>query len=251
MRFYVGFDDTDTIDCGRGTGKFARWFAEKLPAGCTCRGVVRQQLLFDPRVPFTSHNSAACVVVDTLNGHHTAPELAETLREIAVGHLAEHWIEGSDPGLCIACDDGSADLDALARFGRLAAQDLVTQADASAVADAAGVHLSGHGGTQDGIIGALAGVGLTSWGWSGRFIEYGDLRAFDKIERVENLEAAGMLVVPVDRNVVAPKLCDMVDTGDWLRPRLIGGRAVVPVEFDRKGLWAHMTKRMPGMAHGA
>ena len=30
-RYYIGFDDTDTLDCGRGTGKLARWFCDELP----------------------------------------------------------------------------------------------------------------------------------------------------------------------------------------------------------------------------
>jgi len=38
------------------------------------------------------------------------------------------------------------------------------------------VHLSGHAGTNDGIIGAAAAVGLTISAWSGRFIEFGKLR---------------------------------------------------------------------------
>lgn len=250
MRTYVCFDDTDTLDCGRGTGKFARWFGEKLPSGYACWGVVRQQLLFDPRVPFTSHNSAACVVVDTIDGE-AAGDIVATLREIAAEHLAEHFIDGSDPGLCIACDDGSTDFDVLVGFGRLAAEELVTQEDARKAAALAGVHLSGHGGTEDGIIGALAGAGLTHWGWSGRFIEYGDLRAFEQLARVRDLEAAHMLVLPVDRNVIAPKADDVVDTGGWLRPRLVGGRAVVPVQFDRDRLWLHLTRRMPGTGHDA
>jgi len=248
MRIYVCFDDTDTLDCGRGTGKFARWFGEKQVDGLKCWGVVRQQLLFDPRVPFTSHNSSACVVFETTKAFdpEELASLLETLRELGVAHIAEHFVEGSDPGLCIAADDGLSDLDALATFGRRAAVDLVTQAEARETAVSAGVHLSGHGGTEDGVIGALAGVGLTHWGWSGRFIDYaGGLRAFDDVVRVADLESADMLVVPIDRNVISPKPDDLVDTGGWVRPRLLGGRAIIPVEFASEGRWAHVVRRMP------
>jgi len=248
MRIYVCFDDTDTLDCGRGTGKFARWFQDKAPAGFECWGVVRQQLLFDPRVPFTSHNSSACVVFDSAE-RPDASRLAlllEQLETLAVAHIAEHFVEGSDPGLCIAADDGHSDLDALATFGRRAAVDLVTQAEAREIAAAAGVHLSGHGGTEDGVIGALAGVGLTHWGWSGRFIDYaGGLRDFADVVSVADLENAGMLVVPIDRNVISPKPDDRVDTGSWVRPRLLGGRAIIPVEYESEGNWTHVVRRMP------
>lgn len=64
MRIYVGFDDTDTIDAERGTGKLARWFEQAIPEGGRLWGVVRQQLLLDPGIPYTSHNSSACAVID-------------------------------------------------------------------------------------------------------------------------------------------------------------------------------------------
>lgn len=44
MRVFLGFDDTDVVGADRGTGKFARWFEEKLPPGIRLHGVVRQQL---------------------------------------------------------------------------------------------------------------------------------------------------------------------------------------------------------------
>jgi hypothetical protein len=38
MRIYIGFDDTDTLDADRGTGKLARWFEEELPVDCRLWG---------------------------------------------------------------------------------------------------------------------------------------------------------------------------------------------------------------------
>jgi hypothetical protein len=237
MRIYVGFDDTDTLDADRGTGKLARWYTEALPAGCTSWGVVRQQLLVHPDVPYTSHNSAACVVIDAAD-----ESVLPLLLELAVAHLERHMIEGSDPGLCLAAEDTPARA-RLEGFGARAAVQVVTQADA--LAAAASAHLSGHGGTNDGMIGAAAGVGLTMAGWSGRFIEFGDLRGFPTRVDVAALEGAGMLVAPVDRNVVAPKPTDIVDTQDWLRPRLWGGRPVVPVVSEGAGHWTAIARRAP------
>ena len=68
MRVYVGFDDTDTHDSEYGTGKLVRRFERMLPEGCNLWGVVRQQLLFDERIPYTSHNSSACAIVDIVVG---------------------------------------------------------------------------------------------------------------------------------------------------------------------------------------
>ena len=53
-------------------------------------------------------------------------------------------------------------------------------------------HLSGHGGTNDGIIGAAAAVGLTACGWSGRFIEFGKLRNLPGEVLVSELNNTGI-----------------------------------------------------------
>lgn len=66
MRIYLGFDDTDTLDADRGTGKLARWFKNQIPDSCQISGVLRQQLLVHESIPYTSHNSAACVVINAM-----------------------------------------------------------------------------------------------------------------------------------------------------------------------------------------
>lgn len=237
MRVYVCFDDTDCLGADRGTGKLVRWFTERLPEGCTTWGVIRQQLLVHPDVPYTSHNSSGCAVIDVPEGFDL-----DGLAELGAAHIAEHFIEGSDPGLCIAPE--TVDLAPLIAFGNRAAIEVVTQDDARTAAVAAGVHLSGHGGTCDGIIGAIAGVGLTAGGWAGRFVDYHvPLRDFPGITTVGEVEAAGIMVVPVDRNVQVPKPGDALDTQDWLRPRLWGGRPVAPVTNTGPHSWNAIGKQ--------
>lgn len=239
MRAYVCFDDTDTLDCGRGTGKLGRWLADRLPEGCSSWAVVRQQLLVHPDIPMTSHNSSACAVIDIPDA-----SVVPALIEAGIALIEDNFFEGSDPGLCVATD---ADVETLARlqvFGRLAAIE-VTDKDAARVA-ASGVHLSEHGGTGGGIIGAAAGVGLTSLGWTGRLIDYHvPLRDFSRHVRVADIQAAGIHVLAIDRNVGVPAPEDMVDTHDWLRPRLWGGAPAVPVLWAGDGLWNAVATR-PG-----
>jgi hypothetical protein len=198
---------------------------------------VRQQLLVHPNVPYTSHNSSGCAVIEVPDA-----SLLPGLAELGAAHIAEHFMDGSDPGLCIAPE--TADFAPLVAFGNRAAIEVVTQADARAAADAAGVHLSGHGGTNDGIIGATAGVGLTAGGWAGRFVDYRvPLRGFGAMTTVGEVEAAGITVVAVERNVMVPKPTDTIDTQDWLRPRLWGGRPVLPVNLSGPGVWIAIGKQ--------
>jgi tRNA(Ile2) C34 agmatinyltransferase TiaS len=229
MKIYVGFDDTDVVGADRGTGKLARWFERSLPEGVSLWGAVRQQLPVMPGIPYTSQNSSACLVLETSD-----PGQKQAVIDNAATHIRKHFIEGSDPGLCVVPEDSPAVAD-LVRFGREACTRILTQRAAMAVVN--GDHLSGHGGTNDGIIGAAAGVGLTLYGWSGRFIEFNALRDFNREVRVRDLEARGIQVLSIDRNALVPGPDDMVDTRNWLRPRLWGFKPVLPVEARGPGRW--------------
>lgn len=235
MRIYVGFDDTDNLGADQGTGKVARWFEDKLPQECRMEGVLRQQLLIHENIPYTSHNSAACMIVN-------APDrtLMQKLVAEAVAHLEMHALEGSDPGVCVVSEE-DASLPRLIEFGYLCTRKIVTQKEA--IKAASNSHLSGHGGTSDGIIGAAAAVGLTASGWSGRFIEYGRLRDFPEEIAVSELERSNMQVISVDRDARVPAPDDLVCANGWLRPRLWGGRAVVLVAPLEEGVWESVGKK--------
>ncbi len=235
MRVYIGFDDTDVLGSDMGTGKLARLFEQFLPAGCKMWGVVRQQLLVDPRIPYTSHNSAACVVIEC---HDVS--FVESLKKIAITHLETMSSPGSDPGICLV-GEGHPALSALESFGLLCTAKVVSQHDAKQAVGAA--HLSGHGGTNDGIIGAAAAVGLTASGWTGRFIEYAGLRTFPALVAVSALMQKGIRVVSLDRDACCPCPEDVVDTKGWLRPRLWGHAIVLPVKPAGAGRWESLGKK--------
>jgi len=150
VRVYVGFDDTDVLDGPYGTGKLVRRFEGRLPGGCALWGVVRQQLLIDDRIPYTSHNSSACAVIDCAD-----PSLMSAIIARAVEHIERESSAGSDPGLCAVREDDPV-LPRLIEIGRSCTAQMVTQQQV--LQSVNGTHLSGHGGTHDGIIGAAAAV---------------------------------------------------------------------------------------------
>jgi len=229
LRAYIGFDDTDCPDSDRGTGKLARWFDRELPEGCHTWGVVRQQLLVHKDIPYTSHNSSACVVVDMPDA-----SLLDELISRAADHLERYSLEGSDPGLCVTHEADPA-LPGLITFSRKCTNRVMSQKEAMEAART--MHLSGHGGTNDGIIGAAAAVGLTAHGWSGRFIEYGNLRGVSEEVSVSELDKLGILVVSLDRDGQVPAPDHVVHSRGWLRPRLWGGRPALPVTPVGDGVW--------------
>jgi tRNA(Ile2) C34 agmatinyltransferase TiaS len=232
MHIYIGIDDTDTIDSPTGTGKLARWFSSELPEGCRCMGIIRQQLFVCPDIPYTSHNSSACLLAKIPD-----PALLPVVIGKAVDHLTRHAALGSDPGLCIAAETDPCMSD-LMSFGHCCTHTVVSQAQALRAAGKS--YLSGHGGTNDGVIGAAAAVGLTAAGWLGRYIEFGDLRSYPEMISVSELNAQHIAVLSVDRDAAAPAPHDMVITNGWLRPRRMAHGPVLLVGLKEKGIWQNI-----------
>ena len=235
MKVYLGFDDTDDYDSLYGTGKLVRWFQRKMPEDCRCLGVARQQLFVCDGIPYTSHNSSACLIMEA-----PEPAILDKIIEDATTHIESHAAPGSDPGLCVATEL-EASMAGILEFGRLCTHAIVTQRQALEAAK--GLHLSGHGGTNDGIIGAAAAVGLTLSGWCGRFIEWGNLRDWPQQTTVAELKNSGIEALSIDRNAMLPARDDRVITNGWLRPRLIGHRPVLLVKPLGQALWENIDRK--------
>lgn len=158
---YIGIDDTDTID-SRGTGRLARNIAGAISSKHKIFGVTRHQLFVHPDIPFTSHNSCAVIHIEA------ASTAMDELFCFTKKLMMDDFVEGSDPGLAIAAT--SQITPAVVAFGFDAKTIIVTQDRAREVAKNSGIRFEGLGGTQGGVIGAIAGVGLASLKNDGRFL---------------------------------------------------------------------------------
>lgn len=155
MHIVLCIDDTDNID-SRGTGELAALIAEAIEekGWGSCTGITRHQLFIHPDVPYTSHNSSMCFEADIKD------ECLKDIIDYSSDFLKKESAEGSDPGLCITVPDRLSQLELLIEFGKKAKKEVVSIKDAYNLASELGVHLSEHGGTGQGVIGALAGAGL-------------------------------------------------------------------------------------------
>ena len=215
---FIGLDDTDNLE-SRGTGRLAREIAAALAADYPVLGVTRHQLLVDSRVPCTKNNSCAAVHVQDDGG----VDLASLLERVRVLML-DDFQPGSDPGLCVAHVVPAA----ITWFGRQVQRQLVTQDDARTLAAAHDIPLLGLGGDEDGVIGALAAVGLAADGDDGRYVLVGRSRELTGLQPVSALLKAGIAAVQTpDGQLVADGL---VQT-DKLRPARRGGRPIAVVEW--------------------
>jgi tRNA(Ile2) C34 agmatinyltransferase TiaS len=214
----IGLDDTDVLD-SRGTGHLAREIAAKLRANYELLGVTRHQLLRDPRVPCTKNNSCSAIL---LNGHKE-PDLDELLQQVKTLMLAQ-FQPGSDPGLCIATVPMAA---AITGFGQRVQREIVAQTEARALAQENRVPLLGLGGDEDGVIGALAAVGLAAGGDDGRYVLVGRSRELSGLQPVSALLAAGIAAV---RTADGQPVTEGLVQTDRLRPARRGGQPVAVVE---------------------
>jgi len=219
MKIFVGMDDTDVLGSEVGTGQLARMVMDGLARDHIIgSGVSRHQLLFDRRIPYTAKNSAN--VIHLLADQVDLPALADHAAAI----MQAHYQPGSDPGLCVGYEIPAG----IAAFGQRAKQEIVTQEEALALARQYYLILRGLGGTNGGVIGALAGVGLASSGEDGRFTLIGRSRDIRGMASIADILGAGVASV---RTVQGEAIAQgEVDCGDKIRPSLRGGQAVLFVE---------------------
>ncbi len=157
-RYYLSFDDTDNPETP-GTGHLLQEFLDRLPYDCTF--ISRHQLFVHHDVPYTSHNSAMCALVS---------EDADFNRLVsdASEYLKAHSAAGSDPGLCAADCQKLSHPERVVAWGYRAKKELLQKNEAYALAEECRIHLSEHGGDGQGVVGALAAVGLRISGNDGR-----------------------------------------------------------------------------------
>lgn len=223
MLYLIGIDDTDNLE-SRGTGYLSRCmgnFIVEQGLGIT-GGITRHQLLFDPRVPYTSHNSSACLEVES----HKPNEMWDAL----IQFLLDSCAPGSDCGLCMV--EANAVPASVVEWGQTAKVDLVKRSQAIALAQSEGIRLIGLTGTHDGVIGSLAAVGLRASGNDGRFISLKgqDIRSFNGADSFSSLKQR----VCVDRAMTIDGIAvsddSRINLDGWMRPVLKDGQITVLVE---------------------
>jgi hypothetical protein len=144
--------------------------------------------------------------------------------------LRQESAEGADPGLCVAHIDGNpASLGPLIDFGQRAKREVLTKREAYDLAFRHGIHLSEHGGTGDGVIGALAGTGLRVSGNDGRV--RGKLKIGNENTAVSVATIRSHGHVDTVRSIYGNTLQDdeLVRLGDKMKAVLLDGGPVLLV----------------------
>ncbi|WP_048189704.1 ABC transporter substrate-binding protein [Methanobacterium sp. SMA-27] len=184
MTIFVCMDDTDNLN-SRGTGRLARAVAAELKKTYPVYGVTRHQLYVHNDIPYTSHNSCAVIHLDI-----EEQKFIDDIFEIVRIEMLKDFIEGSDPGLAVAHENQITP--ALIAFGKDAKGTVLTQEKARILAKNLNIRLEGLGGTEDGVIGSMAGIGLAFAGNDGRFLLKGSIRELLGPQPIEKFINAGI-----------------------------------------------------------
>lgn len=217
MQYIIGIDDTDNAE-SRGTGHLARFMADALAQDFHVHGVTRHQLLEDERVPMTAKNSCAGIIFE--GDEYPLEEIAMYARKV----MLDDFQPGSDPGLCVTCAVVPSEIIA---YGQQAQREFITQKLPRKLAFTHSVHLEGLGGDQDGVIGALAAVGLVAHGSDGRYVQVGSIRDLEGLQPVEVVLQAGVAVIQTQDG--QPVTEGLIQT-DKMRPARRNGQPVLFVE---------------------
>lgn len=232
MQLLIGIDDTDNLE-SRGTGYIARQLVNWLVENSLAEpgGITRHQLLVNPRIPYTSHNSSACLFVKAASIFSVWDACCE--------YLLRASASGSDVGLCIASPEQISER--VMDFGGRAKREVLTTGEAEQIASEFRIRLAGLTGTGAGIIGALAGIGLRQAGEDGRFLWLPGLRELRGEYPAAQICADGHIdrICTIDGMDLAPET--LVDVGEWVRPVLRGGQATLYVEQQDRA-WYSLSK---------
>lgn len=223
MKLLIAIDDTDNLE-SIGTGRLARYLADELMSkGLVARAdVTRHQFLIHPDIPYTSHNSGACIC-----GHVTKYD-DEEIFSAAREFLIRNFHKGANPGLCVARQSHVPR--ELAPFGQRAQHEVIELDEAKHLAEELGILAWWNGETGQGCIGAMAGIGLRSTGNDGRYISLRGIRDIKGVVKCEEiLESTNIERVADVSSGVTLDGDELVDTQDWVRPSLLNGEVVLMV----------------------
>jgi hypothetical protein len=240
LKILLSIDDTDSLD-SPGTGQHLDVLAKILRYHGLVKHyshISRHQLYLHKEISYTSHNSAMCLRAD-----------ADGERVVDLIHFARQYLiqasaPDANPGLCVAHGNLEKIGEQLIDYGHRAKEKLVTQAEARSVAEKVRVHLSGYGVSGNGLIGALAAVGLRLHGTDGRirgwvnFGRKGEVVACEGFCRNPYVDA----VVDVKKNFKRLSAKNQIEISEEkIKTILVNNKMVVPVRKSKSSSSEYIT----------
>jgi hypothetical protein len=222
LEIFIGIDDTDNLTT-RGTGHHARMLGHSLvEAGLfEMHTVTRHQLLVNPAIPYTSHNSSACLAGN-------CPGSISGLIAHAKDFLIRVSAFDSDAGLCVAAADDVSP--AIIDYGERAKREILRVEDAFEMIRNKSVYLEGFLNKRIGVIGALAAVGLRAGRNDGRLLWSRNLRETTGDFLVSELLSIIDIERITEKDLRPISSSANIRITEWCRPVMIGGEITLIAE---------------------
>ena len=162
FKFLLCIDDTDELGGEISTGLLAEEIAAFADSFEPVSFVTRHQLLLDPRINYTSHNSSMC-----LEARLTESQKQRVL-DFALELLERKSAPNAEPGIAAAFEKDIVNAAKLINFGKSAKEIFLSSEQAFKTAHEQNVFLKELKSGARGVIGALAGIGLRLSGNDGK-----------------------------------------------------------------------------------
>ncbi|MEG0371716.1 MAG: hypothetical protein RR645_05410 [Clostridium sp.] len=177
MRILLCIDDIGDLTKETSTGKIANYIVKNIMYSGygKCELITMHQLLIHKDIPYTSHNSSMCIRADVNEDDYM--EIIKESEEI----IKENMTKSSNPGICVIMEEKLINKDEIIAYGLKAKKEVITKKEAYDLAGKSGIYLKEHGGTGQGVIGALAGAALRLSGNDGEYKQGIELENNNKI----------------------------------------------------------------------
>ena len=162
FKFLLCIDDTDELGGEISTGLLAEEIAAFAGSFAHVSFVTRHQLLLDPRINYTSHNSCMCFEAQLTESQK------QSVLDFALQLLERKSAPSAEPGIAAAFEKDILSAQELITFGKSAKELFLSTERAFETAHEQNVFLKEIKSGARGVIGALAGIGLRLSGNDGK-----------------------------------------------------------------------------------
>ena len=233
FKFLLCIDDTDELGGDISTGLLAEEIAAFAGSFAPVSFVTRHQLLLDPRINYTSHNSCMCLET------RLAESQKQRVLDFALELLARKSAPSAEPGIAAAFEKDILNVQELMSFGRNAKGIFLSTEQAFETAHEQNVFLKELKSGARGVIGALAGIGLRLSGNDGKI--RGKFELKESNLSVAELLGLNFIEAVADENFKPLSPDERVNLIGALKPVFLDFKATLLVKKEADGSFRNLS----------
>jgi thiazole biosynthesis protein thiG len=227
FKFLLCIDDTDELGGEISTGLLAEEIAAFAGSFAPVSFVTRHQLLLDPRINYTSHNSCMCLEA------RLSESQKQSVLNFAIELLERKSAPSAEPGIAAAFEKDIVNAQELISFGKSAKEIFLSTERALETAREQNVFLKELKSGARGVIGALAGIGLRLSGNDGKIRGKFELKKSNL--NVAELLGLNFIEAVADENLKPLSPNERVNLIGALKPVFLDFKATLLVKKEADG----------------